>query len=141
MAYWLDEYPPLRVMSKSIAADDFNRIRLGLLRMPLPWRIPLKEFRCLHCVLDETAWVCIDECYNNLPVLAWTKFKIARRAALDTPIECELHLFHMHAGLLMGAALEALATAVTEHCRPGSHDHYPLSVLEQDVTVKVRDFD
>jgi len=129
MVHWLDEYPALRVMQKSIAAEDYNRIRVGMLREHLPWRITLTQLRCLHCVLDDTAWVCIDESCNDLPILAWTKFRTAQRSALDSPIACELRLYHIHAGLLMGEALEALARAVSEHGNRQAHAQYPLSVL------------
>ena len=115
MAHWLSEFPAIRVMPKQLAAEDYNRIRLSLLRERLPWRIPLHDMRCLTCILDETNWVCIDECHNSQPILAWTNFQSAQRQALNAPVACELHLFHMHAGLVMGPALEALIAAVTQH--------------------------
>jgi hypothetical protein len=114
MTHWVDDYTPLRVMPKVLAAEDYNRIRLGLLRSRSPWRIQLEQPRCLAAILDDTAWVCVDECQNAIPILAWTNFNAHRRAALDTPVECELRLYHMHAGLVMGSVLEALVAAVVE---------------------------
>lgn len=130
MAYWLDDYPVMRSMPKQIAAADYNRIRLGLLRERLPWHLPLKPLRCLVSILDESAWLCVDECQNNLPILAWTNFKTKHRVALDTPVECELRLYHMHAGLVMGTALDALVEVVTEHCKLQASGRYPVSSLK-----------
>jgi hypothetical protein len=130
MAHWIDEYPPLRIMRKQIAAADYNRIRLGLLRESLPWRVPLNGLRCLQCILDQSAWVCVDECQNNLPILAWTSFKTAQRTALNAPVECELRLYHIHAGLMMGEALDALNDAVAEHHNAHVLRRYPVTELK-----------
>lgn len=132
ITHWLDDYPTLRILPKRIAAVDYNSIRLGLLRERLPWRVPLKRFRCLLGILDESAWVCVDECHNYLPILAWTNFKTAQRTALDAPVECELRLYHMHAGLVMGEVLESLAHAVTELSRSYSPDRYPVTELKTE---------
>jgi hypothetical protein len=129
MSHWLDEYTPLRVMPKVIPAADYNCIRLGLLRECGPWHLRLEKPRCLAAILDETAWVCIDECQNAIPILAWTDFNTRRRTALDTPVECELRLYHMHAGLVMGTVLEALAEAVAEQQRKRPLDPHPVTGL------------
>ena len=132
MAHWLDEYPVLRVMQKIITAGDYNRIRLGLSRERLPWRFELKQFRCLQCVLDETAWVCVDDCQNDLPILAWTDFNVARRESLESPVHCQLRLYHVHAGLVMGTALEALVETVDEHYKNRKFSRYPVSELSRN---------
>lgn len=130
MAHWLDEFPALRIMHKRLDAGVYNQIRIGLLREQLPWRVQLAPIRCLVCILDERAWVCVDDCHHDQPIMAWTNFKIAQRKSLDAPIECELHLFHMHAGLVMGSALDALAQAVADHARRTPHDELPVSMLK-----------
>jgi len=112
VVHWLDSWPALRVMRKTIDAETYNTIRVALLRHRSPWQLPLRGLRCLHGVLDDRAWVCIDTCHNDLPILAWTGFDIAGRASLTEPVACELRMYHMHAGLLMGGALEALAASV-----------------------------
>lgn len=132
MAHWLDDYPALRVMQKTITASDYNRIRLGLSREKLPWRIELKKFRCLYCVLDETAWVCIDECQDDLPILAWRDFNVSQRDSLESPVTCRLFLFHTHAGLIMGSALEALVEAIEEHFKNREIPRYPVSDLSKN---------
>ena len=133
MSHWLDEYPALRIMRKVITAEDYNRVRLGLLREHLPWHVPLKQFRCLSFILDSSVWVCVDECRDGMPILAWTRFKTQNRSGLDAPVECELRLYHMHAGLIMGSTLDALAVAITDHLRQQPCAYYPVSKLTSDM--------
>lgn len=132
MVRWFDEIPALRIMQKTITADDYNRIRLGMSREKLPWRLNLEKFRCLQCVLEETAWVCVDECQDDLPILAWTDFNVSQRDSLESPVTCQLRLYHTHAGLVMGAALEALVETVTEHYRNKEFPRYPVSDLNKN---------
>lgn len=130
MAHWLDEYPALRVMHKLMDAEIYNRIRFNVLREHRPWRLSLKAFRCLACILEERIWICVDECQNDQPIMAWTNFQIAQRDALDAPIDCDLYLYHMHAGLIMGSALEMLAKTVADHAKRLPHAELPVSVLK-----------
>lgn len=131
MAHWLDEYPALRIMPKTIAAEDYNRIRLGLLREQTPWHVPLTQFRCMHFILDHSTWVCVNDCQNDIPLLAWTNFKRQDSSTLDTPVKCELRLYHMHAGLVMGSTLEALAATVGNHLDRQPQTNYPVSKISQ----------
>lgn len=130
MGHWLEEYPALRVMQKSIAAQDYNRIRLGLLREQLPWLVPVPGFRCLRAIVEESAWICVDECQNGLPILAWTHFDTAR-SALDAPVSCLLRLYHVKAGLVMGSVLEALAEAAAEYRKTQSKSCPSVSALKR----------
>lgn len=130
MAHILDEFTALRVMHKRIAAELFNCIRVSLLRERQPWRISMSGIRCMACILDERAWICVDECADNQPILAWTNFQIAQRASLDAPIDCDLYLYHMHAGLIMGSSLDALAESVSAHQKNAHHLELPVSVLK-----------
>lgn len=129
MAQWHDDYPALRVIKKIISAEDYNRIRIGLSREELPWRLNTPKIRCWQFVLNESAWVCIDECQDDLPILAWTDFEVARRESLEAPISCKLHLYHMHAGLVMGLALETLVETVETHYKNRNFPHFPVSEL------------
>ena len=132
MAQWHEDYPTLRVMHKTITADDYNRIRIGLSREKLPWRIKLTRIRCLQFVLNETAWVCIDECQDDLPIMAWADFNTEQRESLEDPVSCRLHLYHTHAGLVMGNALDALVESIEEHCKNKDIPHYPVSGIDRN---------
>jgi hypothetical protein len=129
MAHWIDDYPAMRIMRRQMQAPDYNGVRVALARHRLPWNVPLKGLRCLHCILDESTWVCVDTSQRNLPILAWTKFKASQRAALDAPVECELRAYHVHAGLIMGQVLEELTRAVTEHGDSSATEPHRISLL------------
>jgi hypothetical protein len=61
----------------------------------------------LILLLDEDLWAGMAPWDEELPLLAWSDFD-TRRSGLDQPVACRLHLYHAHAGLLMGVALDAL---------------------------------
>jgi hypothetical protein len=130
MSHWLEAYSALRIMHNRIDAEIYNRIRVNLLRERLPWTLPLPAIRCLVCVLDQHAWVCLDACHKNLPIMAWTNFRIAQRKALNAPVDCDIQLYQMHAGLIMGSALEALSDAVAGHARSIPHTSLPVTKLK-----------
>jgi hypothetical protein len=103
---WLRELEPLRVWPKLIPAAHYNSVRLALRRLGCPLRHQL-ERPALILLLHEDFWAGMAPWDEDLPLLAWTGFD-TRRSALDQPVACRLHLYHAHAGLLMGVALEAL---------------------------------
>ena len=107
---WIDQYTPLRVQPRALAKEDYNAVRLGILRLGNPLRLELLDLRGINCILDDNAWVFIDDTINDMPVLAWTKFK--PRESINTSIVCELRLYHMHAGLLISRSLDALQDTI-----------------------------
>ena len=107
------DHVALRVFPKIIEAPDFNRIRLILGHSPKPLRLSLPHHRGLEVILDHDAWLVVDSLKGDEPVLAWTAFK-RPHSALHEPVNCEVHLYHMHAGLIMGSALEALIDAMRD---------------------------
>ena len=103
----------LRVFPKIIEAPDFNRIRLILGHSTKPLRLSLPHHRGLEVILDHDAWLVVDSLKGDEPVLAWTAFK-RPHTALHEPVNCEVRLYHTHAGLIMGSALEALIGAMRD---------------------------
>jgi hypothetical protein len=106
------EFPPLRSLPKRLEAAYYNRVRLALRRLGRPLRVALPQHRGLEAILDNDAWVCVDTTRDDLPVLAWRAFGTHGRDSLHKPVDCRLELYHWHAGLIMGTALEALDTAL-----------------------------
>ncbi len=106
MTRWLRELEPLRVWPKVISAAHYNCVRLALKRLGCPLRHELQR-PALILLLDEDLWAGMAPWDEELPLLAWTEFD-THRSGLDQPVACRLHLYHAHAGLLMGMALEAL---------------------------------
>lgn len=105
---------PLRVLSKTIKAADFNRVRLALRRLGRPLRVPLASHRGLEIILDDQTWLCVDSFHNDLLILAWRSFETTGRYGLHEDVRCELCFYHMHAGLIMGSAIEQLGQALTQ---------------------------
>lgn len=64
----LDELPRYSSRSCLMAAATYNRIRLALLRLGSPLRLPLTGLRTLEMVLEKDAWVCVDASLNDHPI-------------------------------------------------------------------------
>ncbi|HKJ75784.1 MAG TPA: hypothetical protein VKA64_01120 [Gammaproteobacteria bacterium] len=106
----LDGLTPLRVMPKRIDADCYNRIRVRLLRTRrLPVRVAVPDHRGLEIILTHHVWLGLDAYRDDLPILSWSRFKTRERTGLHEPVMCRLCLYHIHAGMIMGSALQALA--------------------------------
>ncbi len=100
---------PLRSWPKVVDATCYNQARLALRRIANPLRVTLPGHRGLQVILGDRAWLCVDALRDDQPVLAWCDFETAGRGALHEPVHCRLNVYHLHAGLIMGSALEALA--------------------------------
>ncbi len=101
----LEGVSPLKTLSKSIEAHCYNKVRLAVLRLPSPVRVELARLR-LEMELDRSCWIA-RSLVTGAPMLSWCRF-VTRGRALHQPVACELHLYHAHAGLLMGTALDQL---------------------------------
>lgn len=112
MALNLDDLTPLRTMPKTVPAGHYNDVRLALRRLGNPLRIEMPRLH-VEILLCDKVWWCLRHYEDEIPLLAWTAFE-ARRGGLHDPVSCRLHLYHCHAGLLMGTALDALQERVRE---------------------------
>lgn len=108
----LDEHQATHTLRKVLPAEDYNRVRLALLRISNPLRIELQGMRCLEVILTDQYWLCFDACMNDCPIMAWTDFQCDHRSAIHAPVNCMLRLYHTHAGLVMGAVLEELGKSL-----------------------------
>ena len=105
----IDKLQPLRVMQKTIEAACYNHVRLALRRLGNPLRIDLPDHRGLHIILGDHLWLCVDRTRDDQPIMAWLDFDTRKRnQALHEPVPCQLRLYHVHAGLVMGSTLDAL---------------------------------
>ncbi len=104
----------LRIFPKCIDASCYNAIRLALRRIANPLRVDLPLHRGLSVILDDHVWFCVDSLHGDMPVLAWRDFEVHERNSLQEVVNCQLHLYHAHAGLIMGSALEALESAALQ---------------------------
>lgn len=107
---WIDDRMPYQVLETSLTAEQFNAIRLGILRLGSPLTFDLNDIKGLRCILDDHAWVFVDRFVNDMPLLAWTRFET--RSTLNEQISCELRLYHFKADLLVEKALRLVIEAV-----------------------------
>lgn len=109
------DLPPIRTLPKTIEAPRFNRIRLSLLRVANPLRVSLRGRVCHgDMLLSDEKWLCVDRQAGDMPLIAWTDFNMRERSALNEPVLCTLHLYHTHAGLLIGPVLSALDAVLVD---------------------------
>jgi hypothetical protein len=104
----------MRSLPKTVTAARFNRIRLALIRLGAPVRVPLSDLGSLEMILDQRRWLCVDVSRDALPMMAWTDFDSAGRDRLDQPVRCTLHLYHAHASILMGRVPALLDSALRQ---------------------------
>ena len=106
---------PLRTMPKTIEAACYNQVRLALCRLGVPLRVTLPDHRGLEVILENDHWLCVDSALDDQPIMAWIEFDTRRHNnALHAPVPCELRLYHMHAGLVMGSALVAMQQSLAK---------------------------
>lgn len=105
---------PIRTLPKVMQAVYYNRVRLALLRLGNPLRLEMPGLRGIDVILDDSAWMAVDRNQVDMPLLAWTDFDAGQREALHQAVPCRMHLYHFHAGLLMGDLLDNLEFAVDE---------------------------
>lgn len=110
---------PIRVIPKSVPAPCYNAVRLALLRRGEPLRFPLAGLRRIECILNRQSWRLFDglEARRRL-ILEWAGFQ-TRGRSLHSPVPCELRLYHVHAGLIMGEALDAIELTLGRRSREG----------------------
>ena len=102
----------MRTLPKNVSAHRYNRVRLALIRLGAPTRVPLPDLGPLEMILDQYRWLCVDLSRDALPLMAWSDFQVAGRDRLDQPVSCSLHLYHSHAGVLIGRVPALLDAAL-----------------------------
>lgn len=106
---------PLRIMPKTIEASCYNQVRLALRRLGTPCRVELPDHRGLEIILKNDNWLCVDGAREDQPIMMWCDFDTSKHnSALYEDVPCSLHLYHTHAALIMGSALDALDQSLTE---------------------------
>ena len=110
----LDDHLASHTLRKIIAAEDYNRVRLALRRISNPLQLELTSMKCLDIILNDQYWLCFDSCMGDRPILAWTAFEVSGRSALNASVACELRLYHVHGGLVMGEVMENLGQVLQQ---------------------------
>ncbi|MHB1565661.1 MAG: hypothetical protein ACYCXG_02905 [Acidiferrobacter sp.] len=111
MAFDVGAVVPIRTVDKQIDARCYNRARLAMARLGEPLEIVIAALR-VRMTLESRVWVA-RSLVNDTLLMAWAEFD-HRRCALHEPVSCHLHLYHFHAGLLMGRVPLMLETLLED---------------------------
>lgn len=106
----IDDVPKLRTEATYIEGQRYNQVRLGLLRLGGPIRLPLPGLRGMDLIIDARSWVCVDRTLYDLPILAWTDFNHRQRVGLHEKVSCLLHYYNVHADLITETVLTTMMT-------------------------------
>jgi len=108
----IENVPKLKTVLASIEAPLYNIARLATIKFETPLRLQLPGHKTIDVILNRNTWVCIDRAMYDLPALAWTHLNHENRQALHTPVESELHYYHIHVNISADNVLESLQAAL-----------------------------
>ena len=116
----ISEVPVYEQRDDEIEARVYNLWRRAKGRFGCPLRIPLVDYPGMVMLLEEQAWVCVDERQNELPVLAWVAFENEGRDCLHEPVKCKLNYYHFAASKIRAHSLELMAEVLEKRLRVDS---------------------
>lgn len=109
-----NEIPRLETRTGQVKAIHYNHVQTGLHRLHEKLRYRIPKLKHLDLVLQKDAWIVVDKVLNDMPIVAWTDFKVDHRQSLHEPIECEIRLFHYAADMIIDRTLEAMELLLGE---------------------------
>lgn len=115
----IEGMPIYEQQDAEVSATLYNLWRRAKLNFNFPMRLPLVDYRGLVMLLEEDAWVCVNERMSDLPVLAWIGFKDRARDALHLPVKCKLNHYHYAASKVSARSLELMEEVLEQRL----HDH------------------
>lgn len=102
------DIPYLAQRNDEIEAKLYNLWRRAKLHLPMPIRLSLVDYSNFAMLLEDHAWVCVDERQNDLPILAWLDFEDQGRDTLHLPVKCKLNYYHFAASKVRAHSLELM---------------------------------
>jgi len=104
----INEVPIYAQRDDKVDAQLYNLWLRAKRHLKIPMRIPLVDYSGFVMIVEDKAWVCVDEKQNDIPILAWVEFNDQGRDALHLPIECKLNHYHMAASKVRAHSLELM---------------------------------
>ena len=105
----LRDCPALNEYPSRIPATVWNVWRRYWMRHPQPTCFGLEALPPMSLLLDEREWVLVDSSLYDMPILAWSAFEDAGRAALHAPVPCTVRDYHQGAAKIRDQALRLMA--------------------------------
>lgn len=115
-----NEVPVFETRHVWVEAGLFNQAQLVLKRFPEGLRFTIPGLKTLEWILQRDAWIIVDKALNDVPVAAWLDFETLHRDNLHLPVNCQLRLFHAHAGLVLKRAQQVMLENLVEILKPTS---------------------
>ncbi|GAB4351237.1 MAG: hypothetical protein Kow006_15020 [Gammaproteobacteria bacterium] len=112
MASRIDDIPVFAARPDRIDAPLYNLWRRARKHLHPPLRLQLPDLKEMALIVEDQAWVVVDQNRADVPVLAWVDFQDKGRDALHEPVPCTLNYYHFMASHLRAKVLECLEGAL-----------------------------
>jgi hypothetical protein len=109
-----NEVPVLERRATCVRALHYNHVQIALKRIGSSIRFRIPRLKHLDLILQEDAWIVVDQVFNDVPVIGWAEFQADGRQNLHEPIPCELRTWHVAADLIRDHTLEAMESLLGE---------------------------
>ena len=109
-----EEVPVYEIRDSEIKALYYNHVRLALKHLGSEIYLSLPRLKTLELILQKDAWIIVDKAFNDIPIAAWTDFKVDHRDDIYKPIKCRIRLYHVNADLILDRVLEAMEMLLGE---------------------------
>ncbi|KAA3628371.1 MAG: hypothetical protein DWQ09_09645 [Proteobacteria bacterium] len=119
MSTRIDDLPVIATRPDQIEAALYNLWRRARQRFGTRLRIELPGLKEMALLLEDDAWVVVDQRQYDLPILAWVQFAPEGRAALHEPVRCTLNYYHFMASQLRAKVLELMHENLQTRLHPG----------------------
>ena len=113
---------PLRIFPQLMEASLYNTIRLGILRIANPLILTLDKQPNIKCYLHSNKWIFVDTILHEFPLVVWRDFDLKNRG-IHEPVHCNVHVYHMMAGRLMGTGLYAVQDYINTELHKSNNLH------------------
>jgi len=109
-----NEVQQLRSELTEVQAIYYNHVQTALKRLNNQIRFKIPTLKHLDLILQIDAWIVVDTVLNDMPIIAWSDFKVEHRETLHQPVKCEIRFYHFAADKIMDKTLEAMELVLGE---------------------------
>jgi len=120
-----NEIQQLQSKKTEVHANYYNHVQTALKRLGNQIRFKIPTLKHLDLILQNDAWIVVDAVLNDMPIIAWSDFKVERRETLHQPIECEIRFYHYAADKILNKTLEAMELVLGEKMMDDSPNEIP----------------
>ncbi len=117
MATRITDMPVMASRPAEIDASIYNLWRRSRIRLGPCTRLDVSGLPQMALILDDDAWVVVNEKQYDLPILAWVDFQDAHRDNLHKPVACTLNYYHYMASSIRSKVLEHMASALEQRLK------------------------